>query len=52
MHNILKFFLRFDGVTKCELGPLCGLARGNPQCPDVLDSFSQSKHFDPIVVTV
>jgi hypothetical protein len=28
--------------TKCKLGPLCGLDRGNLQWPGVVDLFSKS----------
>ena len=32
-----------DRGTKCKLGPLCGLARGNPQWPLVINLISESK---------
>jgi hypothetical protein len=34
--------------TKYTLSAECGLARGNPHQPGVLDLFSQSSHFDHI----
>ena len=51
---ILLSNLQFSGIitsgTKCKLSTECGLVRGNLQWSGVLDWFSQSKHFDPIVV--
>jgi len=33
----------FDSGTQYTLSPECGLARGNPQLPGILDLFSESK---------
>jgi hypothetical protein len=49
IHNKINQFKGFDSGTKCKLSTECGLARGNPQWPAVLDLFSKSSHFDPIV---
>ncbi len=50
IHNKINLFNGFDSGTKCKLTAECGLARGNPQWPRVLDLFSKSSHFDPIVI--
>jgi hypothetical protein len=43
-------FKGFDIDTLSTIDTDCELARGKPQWSGVLDWFSQSKHFDPIVV--
>jgi hypothetical protein len=37
------------GGTHYKLSPECGLVRGNLQWPGVLDMFSKSSHFYPVV---
>jgi hypothetical protein len=37
-------------ITKSKTGIVCGLDRRNLKLPEILDWFSKSKHFDPIII--
>ncbi len=43
IYNRIRRLAGIDLGTKCKLSTVCGLARGNPQWPGVLDLFRKPK---------